>query len=300
MPCRAVGPDEGQLSMKVTAIDVHVHPRSEEFLAAMGSRAEAMSRYFGNSDTAAVSLDALADAYREREMMAVLVNTTDQGSSGRPPVPNDVIAAAVQKHSDVYLGMGIIEPSHGRRARDEIRRCREELGLVGIGELNPGRQMFFANDPANYPLWQEASDQGLVVMFHMGMMGAGAGTPGGSGYKLKYTRPIPYLDDVAADFPELTIIGAHPSWPWQEESLAIARHKSNFHIDLSGWSPKYFSESLVKQAGSILQDKVLFGSDWPLITPEKWLQDFEGLPWKPEVRQKVLLDNARRLFGLSD
>ena len=130
------------------------------------------------------------------------------------------------------------------------------------------------------------------------MMGAGAGTPGGMGYKLKYTRPIPYLDDLAADFPELKIIGAHPSWPWQEESLAIARHKTNFYIDLSGWAPKYFPPTLVQYANTVLQDRVLFGSDWPVVTPERWLAEFEALPFKDEVRQKILLGNARKLLGL--
>jgi len=136
------------------------------------------------------------------------------------------------------------------------------------------------------------------VLFHGGMMGAGAGTPGGMGYKLKYGRPIPYLDDVAADFPELKIIGAHPSWPWQEESLAICRHKTNFYIDLSGWAPKYFPPQLVQYANSIIQDRVLFGSDWPAISVERWLEEFEQLPFKPEVRQKIMLDNAKKLLGL--
>ena len=130
------------------------------------------------------------------------------------------------------------------------------------------------------------------------MAGAGAGTPGGMGNKLKFTQPI-HLDDVAADFPELQIICAHPSWPWTAESLAIARHKSNFFIDLSGWSPKYFAAELIQQVNSILQDKAMFGSDWPAIGVERWLEDFEKLSIKPEVRQKIMLDNAKKFFGLN-
>jgi len=159
--------------------------------------------------------------------------------------------------------------------------------------------MFFANQERFYPLWERAAARGLIVLFHTGMLGAGAGTPGGMGYKLKYTRPIPALDDVAADFPTLQIIGAHPSWPWQEESLAIARHKANFWIDLSGWAPKYFSSELVRYANSIIQDKVLFGSDWPVLAPERWLKEFAELPIKDDVRRKILRDNAMRLLGLS-
>ena len=106
------------------------------------------------------------------------------------------------------------------------------------------------------------------------------------------------MDDVAARFPGLRIIMAHPSVPWQDEANSIATHKSNVFIDLSGWSPKYFPESLVKMSNSVLQDKVLFGTDFPLITPQKWLGAFADLPLKDEVRPKILKHNAVRLLGL--
>ena len=283
--------------MELKGIDIHVHPKTEEFIKASGARAEQMAAYF-KRENKPVSFEELADQYRSRQMMAVLMNTSDVTTSGNTPVPNSVMAEAVRKHPDVFIGFGAIDPWQGKIARDEIRRCAEEYGLRGLGELNPGRQLFYPNDERFYPLWDEAARHNLIVLFHGGMMGAGAGTPGGMGFKLKYTRPIPHMDDVAADFPELKIIGAHPSWPWQEESLAIARHKSNFYIDLSGWRPKYFSASLVQYANTIIQDKVLFGSDWPAIKLEVWLEDFEQLPIKPEVRQKIMLDNAKKLFGM--
>jgi predicted TIM-barrel fold metal-dependent hydrolase len=282
--------------MEIEAIDIHVHPKTEEFIKAAGPRAEQMAAYF-KRENKPVSFQELADQYRGHRMMAVLMNTTDITTSGNLPVPNDVIAQAVKDHPDVFIGFGAIDPWQGKIALEEIRRCAD-LGLKGLGELNPGRQHFYPNDERFYPLWEEAAKLNLIVLFHGGMMGAGAGTPGGMGYKLKYGRPIPHVDDVVADFPELKVIGAHPSWPWQEESLAIARHKSNFYIDLSGWAPKYFPQSLVQYAGTILQDKCLFGSDWPAIKVERWLEEFEQLPIKPEARQKIMLDNARKLLGL--
>jgi predicted TIM-barrel fold metal-dependent hydrolase len=282
----------------VVAIDVHVHPQTEEFIAAMGPRAAQMSAYFGRPVRQPVSFAALADQYRDRKMMAVLLNTTDVSTSGRPAVANDVIAQAVKDHPDVFIGFGVIEPQLGELARLEITRCAEELGLKGLGELNPGRQAFYPNDERYYPLWEEASRQKMVMLFHGGMMGAGAGTPGGMGYKLKYGRPIPYMDDIAADFPELKIIGAHPAWPWQEEALAVSRHKTNFYIDISGWAPRYFPPQLVQYASTILQDRVLFGSDWPVLEVERWLAEFAQLPIKDEVRPKIMLENAKQLFGL--
>ena len=109
---------------------------------------------------------------------------------------------------------------------------------------------------------------------------------------------VPAVDDVAADFPELTIIGAHPAWPWQDEMLAVAMHKANVYIDLSGWSPKYFPPSLVHYTNFALGDKVLFGSDYPVLTPERWMKDFEGAGFKEELHPKILRENANRLLKL--
>lgn len=284
--------------MELRAIDVHVHPWDEVSLASMGGgRKEIMAKYFGR-EIKPVSLTELADQYRARGMMAVLLASDDSTASGLPPVPNDHVARAVKEHPDVFMGFAGVDPWKGKLAIDEARRAKEELGLVGL-KFNPGRQLFFANKKRFYPLWEAVASLGLICLFHTGMMGNGAGMRGGLGFKLKYTAPIPYLDDVAGDFPELTIISAHPAWPWQEEQLAMALHKGNVYIDLSGWAPKYFPPALVQYANTRLQDRVLFGSDWPVLTPERWLAEFEELPIKPEVRLKVLLDNAKTLFGVS-
>ena len=83
------------------------------------------------------------------------------------------------------------------------------------------------------------------------------------------------------------------------ESLAIARHKANYYIDLSGWAPKYFPAELVHNINTLLQDKALFGSDWPAIGVERWLEEFQQVNMKPEVRKKIMLDNAVKFFGLT-
>ena len=116
--------------------------------------------------------------------------------------------------------------------------------------------------------------------------------------KLKYSAPIPCFDDVAADFPRLTIIMAHPGWPWVEEQIAVTLHKANVYMDLSGWSPRFIPESLVRECSRRLRDKVLFGSDWPLITPERWLQEFNEWDLSDEIRAKILLENARKVLKL--
>jgi hypothetical protein len=228
-------------------------------------------------------------------MMAVLLNGTEVTISGQERLPNDVVADAVRAHPDVFIGFGAIDPWQGKLAENEIRRCKEELGLTGVGELNPARQHFFPNDTRFYRLWETAAELGMPILFHTGMAAAGAGAPGGLGVKLKYTQPI-HLDDVAADFPELKIIAAHPSWPWQAESLAIVRHKANVYMDLSGWAPKYWSPELIQYVNSIVQDKAMFGSD--TIDMDRWLSEFAELPFKEEVRKKVMRENAVTFFGL--
>ncbi|MGH8965048.1 MAG: amidohydrolase family protein [Actinomycetes bacterium] len=281
----------------LVAIDVHTHPQTEEFLAAMGQRHGQMAAHF-KRERPVVSFAAQADAYRERRMMSVIVNSDSETTSGIKGAPNDLLGKAQADHPDVFLAFAGIDPWKGQAAIAEIRRCHAEFGIVGVGELNPARQKFLPNDRRFFPIWEACAELGLVVMFHGGFPGAGAGTPGGGGYSLEYARPIPYVDDVAAAFPELRIISAHPAWPWHLDNLAMVWHKSNVYLDLSGWGPKYLPPEVVRYADSVITDRVLFGSDWPVMTVERWMADFDALPFKDGSRRKILLDNAVALFGL--
>ena len=193
------------------------------------------------------------------------------------------------------IPFGSVDPHKGKLA---VREATEliEAGVRGF-KFHPNTQAFWPNDPAWFPLYDVIASAGLIALFHSGTTGIGAGMPGGGGVRLKYSNPMA-VDDVAAEFPGLDIILAHPSFPWQEEALAISVHKPNVYIDLSGWSPKYFPDILVQYINTRLRDKMLFGSDFPLITPDRWLSDFEKLPIKDEVRPLVLKENAVRLFGL--
>jgi predicted TIM-barrel fold metal-dependent hydrolase len=262
------------------AIDVHVHaplpPASGRDVVG-----EQMARYF-----------------KDRDIIAVLLWVDARTQSDRPQGSNDWIAELVRRHPDQFIGFGSVDPHMGREAVREARRCVEELGLRGF-KFHPITQRFEANDPRFYPLWQTISDLGVPALFHTGQTGVGARTPGQSGIKNKYGRPYPYFDDLAADFPELTIILAHPSFPWVDEQLSVANLKTNVYLDLSGWSPKYFSQNLVQYCNTLLQDKALFGSDYPAITPDRWLRDFAEAPFSDEVRPKILLENARRVLKLT-
>ena len=281
------------------AIDMHVHPASAETGRGAQERLQAQAaRYFG-VEARTIPIEETAENYRRLRMRAVLLAGDSETATGRPPVTNDFVVQAARDHPDVFIPFGSVDPWKGKVAVAEVRRAVEELGVKGF-KFHPSVQAFYPNEPRFAPIFAAIERYELPVLFHSGTTGIGAGAPGGLGIKLKYARPIPYMDDIAADYPGLTVILAHPSWPWQEEALAMAVHKTNVYIDLSGWSPKYFPDSLVRYANTLLQDKVMFGSDYPLMPPERWLADFETLPIKPEVRPKILLRNALRLLGLPE
>src|ERR1041385_1583913 len=167
--------------MEVTAIDVHVHLCDELTLKAKGPRTQQMAKYFGR-ERKPVPMEEMAEQYKNRKMMAVIMNTRDETVTGLQPVPNDHVAEYVKKYPDLFLGFGAIDPWTGKLALNEIKRCKEELGLTGIGELNPARQHFFPNDTRFYPLWEQCQKLGMPILFHGGMAAAGAGTPGGEGF----------------------------------------------------------------------------------------------------------------------
>ena len=171
-------------------------------------------------------------------------------------------------------------------------------GKVRGLKLHPQTQGFSANDPAIYPLYDVIAAAKLPIIVHTGHSGMGTGMRGGGGIRLKYGNPM-HLDDVAVDFPDMPIILAHPSFPWQDEALSVCLHKPQVYIDLSGSSPKYFPPNLIQYANTRLNHKVLFGSDYPVLTPDRWLRDFAQIPIKDEVRPLILKENAIRLLGLS-
>jgi predicted TIM-barrel fold metal-dependent hydrolase len=281
----------------VAAIDVHVHTElSRAGHDPMPSELRtAAARYF-RSDEPLPTVDDVAAYYRQRNMAAVVFTVDWESRSGIPPIPNEEIAEAAAANPDVLIPFASVDPARPD-AVERARRLITEHGVKGF-KFHPNLQAFFPNDREAYPLYGAIAEAGLPALFHTGHSGMGTGLPGGGGFRLKYSNPM-CLDDVAADFPELRIVLAHPSFPWQDEAISVCLHKENVWIDLSGWSPKYFSPQLVQYANSQLSAKVLFGSDFPLITPDRWLADFEQAPFKDEVRPLILKENAARLLGLS-
>lgn len=279
------------------AVDVHVHVEQDGHgcFALDRELLDASAAYFRSGQERTPTLEHIAAYYRERNTGAVVFTVDAGAGTGHPALSSEEIADAAAAHADVLIPFGSVDPHAGKAAVARARRLVDEHGVRGF-KFHPSLQAFEPDDVAHYPLYEAIAEAGVPALFHTGQTGIGAGLPGGRGIKLRYSNPM-LLDDVAADHPDLTIVLAHPSVPWQDEAISIATHKSNVYIDLSGWSPTYFPPQLVRAANTMLRHKVLFGSDFPVITPDRWRADFDLLDIKPEVRPLILKENARRLLA---
>jgi uncharacterized protein len=281
------------------AIDIHTHAEEP-----CGTHADdgyddfqaGMSAYFHSPFEHPPTIPETAAYFRERQIGAVIFAVDAERETGFRRYDNYQMAELAAEHADILIPFGSIDPAKGRAGAREARKLVEHHGIRGF-KFHPTMQGFYPDDRMAYPLYEAIAEAGVPMLFHTGQTGVGAGMKGGMGMLLKYSNPM-HLDQVAADFPETQIVLAHPSFPWQEEALAVATHKPNVWIDLSGWSPKYFPPILVRYANSLLQDRVLFGSDWPAILPDRWLAGFDALEIKPKVRPKILKENARRLLNI--
>lgn len=284
---------------QVIAIDVHVHVEADDHghLSLDDELMDASAAYFKASDNRTPTVADLAQRYREANMAAVVFTVDATTATGHPALSSEEIAEQAAEYADVLIPFGSVDPHQGADAVRRARALVQEHGVRGF-KFHPSLQAFSPDEPALTPLWSTLEELGVPALFHTGQNGIGAGLPGGRGIKLRYSNPL-LLDDIAADFPGLTVILAHPSVPWQAEAISMATHKANVFIDLSGWRPKYFPPELVRAASGMLHHKVLFGSDYPLISPERWLADFEDLGVPPEHHAGILKGNSAQVLGLA-
>ncbi|HTK06405.1 MAG TPA: amidohydrolase family protein [Ktedonobacteraceae bacterium] len=284
----------------LVAIDVHTHAtisqRQPEDPAKKAMQ-EAAAQYF-KEEGPRPTISEIAAYYRERKMACVIFPVDSEAGTGEVRVSNEEVAELAAENADVMIPFASIEPAKGKLGIREARRLIEDFGVRGF-KFHPSLQEFYPNDHKVYPLYEAIAAARLPALFHTGHTGIGAGMRGGGGVRLKYSNPM-YLDDVAVDFPDMPIIMAHPSFPWQDEALSVCLHKPQVYIDLSGWSPKYFPPQLVQYANTLLKHKILFGSDYPVITPDRWLADFEKAGFRPEVRPLILKENAMKLLRLGE
>ena len=282
---------------KVVAIDVHTHAEVSCRQPHDDYRPEldaGFAKYFKSDERP--TIQQTADYYRERNMAFVMFTVDSEHAVGKKRIPNEEVAELAMQNSDVMIPFASIDPHKGLMGAREARNLIEKYNVKGF-KFHPTVQGFYPYDRMAYKLYEVIAEANLPMLFHSGHSGFGSGVKGGGGLKLEYSNPM-HLDQVAIDFPDAPIIIAHPSWPWQDEALSVAMHKPNVYIDLSGWSPKYFPKQLIQYANTMLKKRVLFGTDFPLITPDRWMKDFEVAGFKEEVKPLIFKENAIRMLGL--
>jgi uncharacterized protein len=248
----------------LVAIDTHTHLEvscrnpfdnyGEEF-------DRAADKYFKSSRRP--TMQETIDFYREKKIGFVNFTVDAESQQGRRRIPNEEIAEAALANPDIMIAFGSIDPHKGRMGGREARKLVEEYGVKGF-KFHPTVQGFEPADKMAWPIYEVINEFALPAVFHSGHSGIGSGMRCGGGLRLQNSNPM-LLEDVAIAFPDMQIVIAHPSWPWQDEAISLAMHKPNIWIDLSGWSPKYFPPQLVQYANTLLKDRILFGSDYPLI-----------------------------------
>lgn len=278
------------------AIDIHAHPSTRPWYESMRPYFEALEAYYKTPFRVRTD-DEMAEEFRGAGVGVMIIAWDAESTTKLPATTNDYVVSLRARFPDAIVGSwASVDPWKGEDAVRELDRAVRSLGMAGV-KFQGVAQAFFPNDRRFYPLYEKCVELNVPVQFHTGTTGLGAGTPGGMGMKLKYTQPI-HLDDVAADFPGLNIIACHPAWPWQSEMIAILLHKANVYMETSGWSPRYFTPELKKEIAGRLQDKVMFGSDYPVLTHERLFRDWDAENYPPAVIDKIFMSNARRILHL--
>ncbi|WP_375203283.1 amidohydrolase family protein [Hyphococcus sp.] len=283
---------------KIKAIDIHTHAEvscNDPEDPIMGKFLDAASIYF-KADRKRPTIPETIEYYREQQIAFVMFTVDMESGTGIKRIRNEEIAQFANDNDDIMMAFASIDPHKSKFGAIEARRMIEDYGVKGF-KFHPPIQNFHPNDPMAWPIYEVIAEYGLPAIFHTGHSGMGTGMRGGGGIRLKYGQPM-MVDDVAVDFPDMKIILAHPSWPWTDESLSMALHKENVYIDLSGWSPKYFPKQVIHYANTQLKHKMLFGSDFPLIKPDKWMAAAQNAGFREEVMPMIMKDNAAKLLGL--
>lgn len=208
---------------------------------------------------------------------------------------NQAVAKMVEQYPDRFTGIGTISLENFTipRALQQIEQCAE-LGLIGLS-IEPAFFGMTLDDKKLYPIYAKAMENNLLVAVHTG---------------INYTTHQPMagenpilLDQIACDFPGLTIVASHGGWPWINEMVAVARKHPQVYIEFGGIAPKYVAaqgsgwEVMHRFVNSVLKDQILYGTDWPTMDHQRTLKEWRGMGLKDNVLAALLSGNARRLIG---
>ena len=283
----------------IQAIDAVVNPMTPEIMA---FRPDWAKGFFvdkiGRDADAALGVSheemlKMMDAAGIERSFLIATRTGRLGLPGSWHLPYEFVAEAVRAHPDRFHGLAGVDPTQGMDAIRELQRGVEELGFIGAHSYPHWFEL--APDHARYyPVYAKCVELGIPIQLQVGQ--SLIYTP--EQHLRSVARPIT-LDAVACDFPELKLIGIHIGIPWAEEMIAMAWKHPNVFIGSDAHSPKYWPKAFVQFLNSYGQDKVIFGTDYPVLDFKRTRDEIEALDLKPEVKRKFLRDNALRIYGLS-
>lgn len=279
--------------------DCHSHWATEKGYIFRTPEERAQQERIWRTPVKVFSDDEQADYFRANNVRVILdISWIKDLPLNEMRAYHDYVFDVQKRHSDVIFGQWLqFNPAtHGPAAVEEFRRClAKKAGFVGLC-VNGQVTGVPAGDPRWEPFYEASTEAGAPVMILTGLTGIGQGLPGGKGILLDDGHPR-HIDQVAARHPDLKILAARPAWPWQDEMLAILIHKPNVTYELHGWGPRRFTPALKKAIGRELQDRVMFGCDFPVLRYEKVIADWRSEGYSDEVLEKVLCRNAERYFG---
>ncbi|MGH9028819.1 MAG: amidohydrolase family protein [Acidimicrobiales bacterium] len=277
-------------------IDLHCYPGTDVWIASQGPYVAALEQYWSKPWVARKEEDVVAEISAAR-VEAVLVAFDVETTTGAPPCTTAYVAQLRDRHPGVFLqAWGTVDPLKGEAAVAEAETAVKEHGVLGF-HFHPIMGHYSVDDPAFNALFETIGGLHAPILVDVGTTGMGAGMPGGMGAVMRHAHPAA-VDALAARFPSLTIVAAHPGWPWVDEMTAVAMHKGNVYWELSGWAPKYYPQSLRTDIRGRLRDKVMFGSDHPSMTYERLLREWDELGFDESVMHRVFHENAEQVLEL--
>jgi uncharacterized protein len=279
------------------SFDCHVHPWTVSFMKRNGPIMKACEFFRLDVSKLPRTENKLLEEMEEAGVSRAIILGQDTSATANPnfknyTIRNGDLARLAAKSKERLVAFAGVDPNAGRAALAELKRAVKELGMRGLKVHASANSVFLNDSRRMYPLYSFCEESGVPILFHTGTTGLGY-------CEVKYSKPE-LLDEVGQTFPDLRMVMAHFGWPWPDVTLALALRNPNVFIDVSGWKPKYIPPGLLPYLNGILQDRFLFGTDYPMLRQGEWMADFDATlrqKLKPGVADKLLRRNAERLLS---
>ena len=276
-------------------IDVHCHPGTARWHETQRPFMEALRSYWGQDWPPKTEEEMIGD-FRRNNVEPVIVALDLEHEVNTRPTDNEYVAALRDRHDCILQAWGTVDPYRGRTAIERAEYAVKKLRVLGF-HFHPIGGGYTVSNPDFYPLWDAIEDWGVPICVDVGMTGMGGQMPGGNGLKMRHAHPLA-VDEIAADFPKLKIVMAHPGFPWTDVATAVCLHKGNVYWEMSGWGVKYIPESIKRDIRGRLKDKMMFGSDYPSLSYERLIPEWLEYGYPDAILEKFMHGNAEAVLGL--